>query len=97
MGFKATIYTYFTILLFYVNKIRYFLPYKQLTKDFRYFNGAKLCWYWFQLQATVLNLFPQSNLGKKRSELKHLIKERAKKLEEIKQSIKVIKVSHLKV
>ncbi|KAG7221442.1 hypothetical protein INR49_017211 [Caranx melampygus] len=34
-----------------------------------------------------------SNLGKKRSELKHLIKERAKKLEEIKQSIKVIKVS----
>lgn len=35
----------------------------------------------------------QSNLGKKRSELKHLIKERAKKLEEIKQSIKVIKVS----
>lgn len=50
-----------------------------------------------QLQATVLNLFPQSNLGKKRSELKHLIKERAKKLEEIKQSIKVIKVSHVKV
>ena len=36
--------------------------------------------------------FSQSNLGKKRSELKHLIKERAKKLEEIKQSIKVIKV-----
>ncbi|XP_041820797.1 zinc-binding protein A33-like [Chelmon rostratus] len=34
-----------------------------------------------------------SNLGKKRSELKHLIKERAKKLEEIKQSIKVIKAS----
>uniref|UniRef100_A0A665VHJ5 Bloodthirsty-related gene family, member 12 n=1 Tax=Echeneis naucrates TaxID=173247 RepID=A0A665VHJ5_ECHNA len=32
-----------------------------------------------------------SNLGKKRSELKHLIKERTKKLEEIKQSIKVIK------
>ncbi|KAM4611623.1 uncharacterized protein ACJ7VT_012298 [Polymixia lowei] len=32
-----------------------------------------------------------SNLGKRRSELKHLIKERAKKLEEIKQSIKVIK------
>lgn len=38
----------------------------------------------------------QSNLGKKRSELKHLIKERAKKLEEIKQSIKVIKVSRLR-
>ncbi|GAA6222709.1 E3 ubiquitin-protein ligase TRIM39-like [Lates japonicus] len=34
-----------------------------------------------------------SNLGKKRSELKHLIKERSKKLEEIKQSIKVIKAS----
>ncbi|KAM3857564.1 uncharacterized protein ACN63O_018603 [Diretmus argenteus] len=34
-----------------------------------------------------------SNLGKRRSELKHLIKERAKKLEEIKQSIKVIKTS----
>ncbi|KAM7377096.1 hypothetical protein PAMA_013735 [Pampus argenteus] len=34
-----------------------------------------------------------SNVGKKRSELKHLIKERAKKLEEIKQSIKVIKTS----
>ncbi|KAA8582647.1 hypothetical protein FQN60_006318 [Etheostoma spectabile] len=34
-----------------------------------------------------------STLGKKRSELKHLIKERAKKLEEIKQSIKVIKAS----
>ncbi|XP_040887731.1 uncharacterized protein LOC121177469 [Toxotes jaculatrix] len=34
-----------------------------------------------------------SNLGKKRSELKHLIKERSKKLEEIKQSIKVIKSS----
>ncbi|XP_015801792.3 E3 ubiquitin-protein ligase TRIM39 [Nothobranchius furzeri] len=32
-------------------------------------------------------------LGKKRSELKYLIKERAKKLEEIKQSIKVIKAS----
>ncbi|KAF6714933.1 Tripartite motif-containing protein 47 [Oryzias melastigma] len=32
-----------------------------------------------------------NNLGKKRSELKHLIKERSKKLEEIKQSIKVIK------
>lgn len=31
------------------------------------------------------------NLGKKRSELKHMIKERAKKLDEIKQSIKVIK------
>lgn len=43
----------------------------------------------------VLILFTQSNLGKKRSELKHLIKERAKKLDEIKQSIKVIKVSHL--
>lgn len=39
-------------------------------------------------------LFTQTNLGKKRSELKHLIKERAKKLDEIKQSIKVIKVSH---
>ncbi|XP_015229116.1 PREDICTED: E3 ubiquitin-protein ligase TRIM39-like [Cyprinodon variegatus] len=37
-----------------------------------------------------------SNLGKKRSELKHLIKERAKKLEEIKQSIKVIKASSQK-
>lgn len=34
-----------------------------------------------------------SNLGKKRSEVKHLIKERAKKLDEIKQSIKVIKAS----
>ncbi|XP_077445610.1 bloodthirsty-related gene family, member 12 [Stigmatopora argus] len=34
-----------------------------------------------------------SSLGKKRSELKHLIKERAKKLEELKQSIKVIKSS----
>uniref|UniRef100_A0A3Q3QEI6 Bloodthirsty-related gene family, member 12 n=1 Tax=Monopterus albus TaxID=43700 RepID=A0A3Q3QEI6_MONAL len=34
-----------------------------------------------------------NNLGKKRSELKHLIKERTKKLEEIKQSIKVIKAS----
>ncbi|KAM3590787.1 uncharacterized protein V6R79_016708 [Siganus canaliculatus] len=34
-----------------------------------------------------------STLGKKRSELKHLIKERSKKLEEIKQSIKVIKAS----
>lgn len=43
----------------------------------------------------VLILFTQSNLGKKRSELKHLIKERAKKLDEIKQSIKVIKVSQL--
>lgn len=43
----------------------------------------------------VLVLFTQTNLGKKRSELKHLIKERAKKLDEIKQSIKVIKVSHL--
>ncbi|XDV17654.1 hypothetical protein PO909_023484 [Leuciscus waleckii] len=32
-----------------------------------------------------------SQLGKKRSELKHLIKEREKKLEEIKQSIKVLK------
>ncbi|KAK5623358.1 hypothetical protein CRENBAI_015637 [Crenichthys baileyi] len=37
-----------------------------------------------------------SNLGKRRSELKHLIKERAKKLEEIKQSIKVIKASSQK-
>ncbi|XP_064198257.1 bloodthirsty-related gene family, member 12 [Anguilla rostrata] len=34
-----------------------------------------------------------SHLGKRRSEVKHLIKERAKKLEEIKQSIKVIKTS----
>ncbi|XP_059374667.1 E3 ubiquitin-protein ligase TRIM39-like isoform X1 [Carassius carassius] len=34
-----------------------------------------------------------SLLGKKRSELKHLIKEREKKLEEIKQSIKVLKDS----
>ncbi|KAJ8372740.1 hypothetical protein AAFF_G00277480 [Aldrovandia affinis] len=34
-----------------------------------------------------------SHLGKKRSEVKHLIKERAKKLEEIKQAIKVIKSS----
>ncbi|KAG7496781.1 E3 ubiquitin-protein ligase TRIM39-like [Solea senegalensis] len=34
-----------------------------------------------------------SNLGKRRSELKHLIKERVKKLDEIKQSIKVIKAS----
>ncbi|XP_051756260.1 E3 ubiquitin-protein ligase TRIM39-like [Ctenopharyngodon idella] len=32
-----------------------------------------------------------TQLGKKRSELKHLIKEREKKLEEIKQSIKVLK------
>uniref|UniRef100_A0A3Q2QJ23 Bloodthirsty-related gene family, member 12 n=1 Tax=Fundulus heteroclitus TaxID=8078 RepID=A0A3Q2QJ23_FUNHE len=37
-----------------------------------------------------------TNLGKKRSELKHLIKERTKKLEEIKQSIKVIKASSQK-
>ncbi|KAK1889827.1 Tripartite motif-containing protein 29 [Dissostichus eleginoides] len=37
-----------------------------------------------------------SNLGKKRSELKHLIKERTKKLDEIKQSIKVIKASSQK-
>ncbi|KAJ8382508.1 hypothetical protein SKAU_G00032860 [Synaphobranchus kaupii] len=34
-----------------------------------------------------------SHVGKRRSEVKHLIKERAKKLEEIKQSIKVIKSS----
>ncbi|XP_072314965.1 bloodthirsty-related gene family, member 12 [Eucyclogobius newberryi] len=34
-----------------------------------------------------------SHVGKKRSELKHLIKERTKKLDEIKQSIKVIKAS----
>ncbi|XP_029944099.1 nuclear factor 7, brain-like [Salarias fasciatus] len=34
-----------------------------------------------------------SNLGKKRSELKNMIRERAKKLDEIKQSIKVIKAS----
>ncbi|KAM9836969.1 nuclear factor 7, ovary-like [Aulostomus maculatus] len=34
-----------------------------------------------------------SILGKKRSELKQLIKERAKKLDEIKQSIKIIKTS----
>ncbi|XP_072525719.1 bloodthirsty-related gene family, member 12 [Salminus brasiliensis] len=32
-----------------------------------------------------------SQVGKRRSEMKHLIKERAKKLEEIKQSIKVMK------
>ncbi|XP_028330546.1 E3 ubiquitin-protein ligase TRIM39-like [Gouania willdenowi] len=37
-----------------------------------------------------------STLGKKRSELKILIKERSKKLEEIKQSIKVIKASSQK-
>ncbi|TMS02463.1 E3 ubiquitin-protein ligase TRIM39 [Larimichthys crocea] len=37
-----------------------------------------------------------TTLGKKRSELKHLIKERAKKLDEIKQSIKVIKASSQK-
>ncbi|XP_042367826.1 nuclear factor 7, brain-like [Plectropomus leopardus] len=37
-----------------------------------------------------------SNLGKKKSELKHLIKERTKKLDEIKQSIKVIKASSQK-
>uniref|UniRef100_A0A672QFD8 E3 ubiquitin-protein ligase TRIM39-like n=2 Tax=Sinocyclocheilus grahami TaxID=75366 RepID=A0A672QFD8_SINGR len=37
-----------------------------------------------------------SQLGKKRSELKHLIKEREKKLEEIKQSIKVLKDSSQK-
>ncbi|KAM6949164.1 bloodthirsty-related gene family, member 12 [Aplochiton taeniatus] len=34
-----------------------------------------------------------NNLGKRKSELKHLIKDRAKMLEEIKQSIKVIKTS----
>ncbi|KAJ0055614.1 hypothetical protein NL108_005461 [Boleophthalmus pectinirostris] len=34
-----------------------------------------------------------THIGKKRSELKHLIKERTKKLDEIKQSIKVIKAS----
>ncbi|KAF7659973.1 hypothetical protein LDENG_00289900 [Lucifuga dentata] len=34
-----------------------------------------------------------NTLGKKRSELKHLIKERAKKLEEIKETIKVIKTN----
>ncbi|XP_054609283.1 bloodthirsty-related gene family, member 12 [Dunckerocampus dactyliophorus] len=34
-----------------------------------------------------------SIMGKKRSELKHLIKERAKKLEELKHSIRVIKTS----
>ncbi|XP_051919336.1 bloodthirsty-related gene family, member 12 [Hippocampus zosterae] len=34
-----------------------------------------------------------SSLGKKQSELKHLIKERGKKLDELKQSIKVIKAS----
>ncbi|KAJ8261566.1 hypothetical protein GJAV_G00155800 [Gymnothorax javanicus] len=34
-----------------------------------------------------------SHLGKRRSEMRHLIKERAKKLEEIKQSIKVIKTA----
>lgn len=51
----------------------------------------------FQLPARVgMFCSPQSHLGKKRSELKHLIKERTKKLEEIKQSIKVIKVSRLK-
>ncbi|KAK5848260.1 hypothetical protein PBY51_005889 [Eleginops maclovinus] len=37
-----------------------------------------------------------SNLSKKRSELKHLIKERTKKLDDIKQSIKVIKASSQK-
>uniref|UniRef100_A0A8B9JRH1 Bloodthirsty-related gene family, member 12 n=1 Tax=Astyanax mexicanus TaxID=7994 RepID=A0A8B9JRH1_ASTMX len=36
-----------------------------------------------------------SQVGKRRSEMKHLIKERAKKLEEIKQSIKVIKVKSI--
>jgi len=40
-------------------------------------------------------LLSQSNLSKKKSEVKHLIKERTKKLEDIKQSIKVIKVSRL--
>lgn len=59
---------------------------------------------WFQwykavsiliLVATNLIFFLQSIVGKKRSELKHLIKERSKKLDEIKQSIKVIKVSRL--
>ena len=47
-------------------------------------------------QSIPLSFPLQSNLGKKRSELKHLIKERAKKLDEIKQSIKVIKVSRLR-
>lgn len=67
-------------------------------KGFHEFNSVKLRRYWLidQLQAAVLVFFTQSNLGKKRSELKHLIKERAKKLEEIKQSIKVIKVSRWK-
>ncbi|KAI4808797.1 hypothetical protein KUCAC02_000841 [Chaenocephalus aceratus] len=37
-----------------------------------------------------------SNLGKKRSELKLVIEERTKKLDEIEQSIKVIKVSRLR-
>ncbi|KAL4618273.1 hypothetical protein GN956_G20696 [Arapaima gigas] len=37
-----------------------------------------------------------SQIGKKRSEVKHLIKERSKKLEEFKQSIKVIKSSSQK-
>ncbi|CAF97012.1 unnamed protein product [Tetraodon nigroviridis] len=42
---------------------------------------------------THLRHHKKSHVGKKRSELKHLIKERTKKLEEIKESIKVIKSS----
>lgn len=41
----------------------------------------------------MLLLSSQSQLGKKRSELKLIIKEREKKLEEIKHSTKVLKVS----
>lgn len=46
-------------------------------------------------QTWIFSALTQSHLGKWRSELKHLIKERAKKLEEINQSIRVIKVSPL--
>lgn len=45
------------------------------------------------VKVITIAFFLQSQLGQRRSELKHLIKERVKKLEEIKQSIAVIKVS----
>ncbi len=52
-----------------------------------HFGSFRKCDFWTLLFGS------QGQLGKKRSELKHLIKEREKKLEEIKQSIKVLKVS----
>lgn len=52
-----------------------------------HFGSFTKCDFW------ILLFGSQSQLGKKRSELKHLIKEREKKLEEIKQSINVLKVS----